>query len=203
MRDLPPPFRFDLRALLSGARKKVNSTVNGVSINLPFITFNVQPDDQERKVARELVIRLADRRVLNAWECCDGCIDSALISLQEIRSILVDKQVELAKDTDGALYLLIEAMADAIRQFLTFEQRLKQEPSEFPIILPSMPDRHRRFDHRDKYFAALEMLRAHLYRCLAQVSKIAQMEIPSISKHMRYDEVWQLEAYESPAASPD
>ena len=93
-------------------------------------------------------------------------------------------------------------MADAIRQFLTFEQRLKQEPSEFSIILLSMPERHRRFEHRDKYFAALEMLRAHLYRCLAQVSKIAEMEIPAISKHMRYDEVWQLEAYESPAALP-
>ena len=66
MRDLPPPFRFDLRALLSNARKKVNSTVNGVSINPPLITFNVQPDGLERKVARELVIRLTDRRVLNA-----------------------------------------------------------------------------------------------------------------------------------------
>jgi hypothetical protein len=129
MRDLPPPFRFDLRTLLTSARKKVNSTVNGVSINLPFITFNVQPDDLERKVAREIVIRMAERRVLNASECCDNCIDQALESLQKIRSLLVDKQVELANHTDSTLYLMIEAMGDAIRQFLTFEQRLKQEAS--------------------------------------------------------------------------
>ena len=75
MRDLPPPFRFDLRSLLSGVRRKVNSRVDGVCINLPFVTFNVKPDDLEQKIARELVIRLADRRVLNAFECCDDCID--------------------------------------------------------------------------------------------------------------------------------
>jgi hypothetical protein len=40
------------------------------------------------------------------------------------------------------------------------------------------------------------MLRAHLYRCLAQVSKVAGISIPKISEHMRYDEAWQLEAYE-------
>jgi len=40
------------------------------------------------------------------------------------------------------------------------------------------------------------MLRAHLYRCLTQVSKIADIKIPKITDAMRYDEAWQLEAYE-------
>ena len=65
------------------------------------------------------MIRMAERRVLNASECCDNCIDQALESLQKIRSLLVDKQVELADHTDGALYLLIEAIDEPIRQFLT------------------------------------------------------------------------------------
>lgn len=201
MRDLPPPFRFDLRSILSGARRKVNSRVDGVSINLPFVTFNVKPDDLEQKVAREIVIRMAERRVLNAFECCDNCIDQALESLQKIRSMLVDKQVELANHTDSALYLLIEAMGDAIRQFLTFEQRLKQEASRSPLFIPNVPDFRRPPDQREQYFAALEMLRGHLYRCLAQVSKIANIDIPKIVNHMRYDEAWQLEAYEMPALS--
>jgi hypothetical protein len=134
MRDLTPPFRFDLGSLISGARKRVNSRVDGVGINLPFVTFNVKPDDLEQKVAREIVIRMAERRVLNAFECCDNCIDQALESLQKIRSLLVDKQVELANHTDSALYVLTEAMGDAIRQFLTFEQRLKQEPARSPML---------------------------------------------------------------------
>jgi hypothetical protein len=50
---------------------------------------------------------------------------------------------------------------------------------------------------REKYFAALEMIRAHLHRCLSQVAKIGNIEIPNISKNMRYDEIWQLEAYEA------
>jgi hypothetical protein len=95
-----------------------------VSIVLPFIELAVKIDDAERKVAREVVVRLADRRVLNAWECCDNCIDLALKSLQEIRQIIVDKQVELSGRTDGALYLLLDSIRDGIRQFLIFEQKL-------------------------------------------------------------------------------
>jgi len=42
--------------------------------------------DRERTVARELVIRLKDRRVISAFECCDDCIDRALASLGEYES---------------------------------------------------------------------------------------------------------------------
>jgi hypothetical protein len=124
MRDLEPPFQFDLSALLQKARRTFQKRVEGVSISLPFVSFSVRPEDREKRVAREVVIRLADRRVLNASECCDGCIDQALASLQEIRTLLVDQQVELADLTDGALYLLLDLMREGIRQFLTFEQQI-------------------------------------------------------------------------------
>jgi hypothetical protein len=42
------------------------------------------------------------------------------------------------------------------------------------------------------------MLRAHIYRALLQVSKIAKTEIPGLSDHMRYDGNWLLDAYEQP-----
>ena len=105
-RDLKPPFKFDISSI-RGRLRKLPVSVEGVTITLPFVEVSVKPDDIERKVAREVVIRLADRRVLNAFECCDGCIDSALESLQEIRQIIVDKQVELSRRSDGVLYLTL------------------------------------------------------------------------------------------------
>jgi hypothetical protein len=137
------------------------------TIRLPGFMITVKIDDVERRVARELVIRLADRRILNAWECCDGCIDGALNSLQEIRRLLVDKQVELANRTDSALYLLIEFMAVGIRQFLTYEQGLH-----------ARTDVVRQVEVREGYFAGLEMLRAHLHRTMSQVAVISGSSIP-------------------------
>ena len=52
------------------------------------------------------------------------------------------------------------------------------------------------------YFAALEMLRAHLHRVLRQVAEIASVKIPKIADHMRYDAAWQIEAYIPPALPP-
>ena len=177
-RNLKPPFRFDVSEIVRRFRN-LPVSLEGITITLPFVEMTVKPDDTERKVAREIVIRLADRRVLNAFECCDGCIENALKSLQEIRAIVVDKQVELSSKTDGALYLLLDSIREAIRQFLTFEQRLSQ----------------RRHENRELYFAGLEMLRAHIHRCLLQISKIGDVEIPGIVPNMRYDEQWQIEAY--------
>jgi hypothetical protein len=177
----------------------MNDRVSGVSIKIPFMTFSVRPEATEKRVAKEIVIRLADRRVLNSFECCDDCINNALVSLQEIRSILVDKQVELSNLTKSPLYLLIELMLEGIRQFFTYEERLhKCSNMAFRV-----PENFRLIGNREKYFAALEMLRAHLHRCLLQVSTIAETEIPKIADHMRYDQAWQLEAYETPTMEPE
>jgi len=186
--EIKAPFRFDMKKVFE-AFQKLPATVDGVTINLPFVAINVKPDQIERRVAREVVIRLADRRVLNAWECCDDCIDLALKSLQDIRKCMTDKQVELSGHTSGSLYLLLDSIREGIRQFLTFEQRLAHDPTA----------KVRERDTREVYFAALEMLRAHIHRTLLQISKIADMEIPGISAHMRYGENWHLEAYEKPS----
>ena len=199
MRDLKPPFQFNFSKLIAATRRKLNNRVGGIEIALPFLNISVCPDDMEQQVAREIVIRMADRRVLNSFECCDNCIDNALASLQEIRDILVNKQVKLSKATDGPLYIVIEFMLGAIRQFLTFEQRLKDKPKQ-ELWMPASSSFHCPYDEREVYFAALEMLRAHLYRCLVQVAAIAQVKIPKIADNIRYDEAWQLEAYQTPPA---
>lgn len=191
------PFQFDMSELIQRGRAFLNNRVGDVTLNLPFVSFAVSPKDKERQIARELVIRLRDRRVLSAWECCDDCIDNALASLQEIRRTLVDKQVELAEMQEGPLNLTIEAMALGIRQFLTFEQRLRQMDE-----LPDAPrDFRRQPEARQEYFDALEMLRGHLSRCLGQVAAIAGMDTPGDGLIANYQGAWQLEAYK-PLALP-
>ena len=68
MRTGDIPFRFDIKDVLSRAKQRFNKHVGDVTLNLPFISIAVSPKDKERQVARELVIRLSDRRVLSAWE---------------------------------------------------------------------------------------------------------------------------------------
>lgn len=84
MQERKPPFRFDLSEVLRRLRS-ISGRVDGVSLSLPFFSITVKPDDLDVRVAREVVIRLADRRVLNAFECCDSCIEKALVSLEKIR----------------------------------------------------------------------------------------------------------------------
>ncbi|WAP69274.1 hypothetical protein [Jiella pelagia] len=165
-----------------------------MTIKLPFVDIDVDPQDKERRIAREVVIRLRDRRVLSAWECCDNCIDSALASLQEIRQTLVDKQVELSDLQDGPLYLLLDAMALGIRQFRTFEELLRRDENAPPH--PRFGDFHRPMDTRQAYFDGLEVLRGHLSRCLGQIAKIADMPVPDEGIIANYQGGWQLEAYE-------
>lgn len=189
------PLKFDLSDLLARARRAVGSRVGPVTINLPFLDIAVHPKSREKQVAREVVIRLQDRRVLSAGECCDSCVREAVSSLQEIRKTLVDKQVELSDLQDGSLYLLIELMLSSIRQFLTFEQRLRDMGEAVPNRMPQ----GERIRPGDDYYDALETLRGHLLRCLVQVSAIASIDPPKNQMVGRYQTPWQLDAYVDPA----
>ena len=196
MRTGDIPFKFDLTDLLARARRQVAGRIGDVTLNLPFVSIAVSPKDRERQVAREVVLRLRDRRVLSAWECCDGCIDNALTSLKEIRQLIVDKEVELADLQDGPLFLLLDAMAAGIRQFMTFEELLRREDDALPH--PRFEDFHRPADVRQSYFDGLEILRGHLSRCLGQIAVIAGMPVPSDGIIANYQGPWQLDAYKEP-----
>lgn len=187
------PFKFDMSDLLARARRQFNNRIGDVTLSLPFISFGVKPKDREKQAAREIVIRLKDRRVLSASECCDDCIDRAMASLKEIRAFLVDKQVELSDVQDGALFLLVDAMVSGIRQFMTYEELLNRSPDAPPH--PAFRDFHRPQDVRQGYFDGLELLRGHLSRCLGQVAVIAGMDAPQDGLLPNYQGPWQVEAY--------
>jgi len=189
-------FKFNFDKLFGKAVEKAKKHIEGVEINLPFVTFAIKPTDIEKKVARELLIRLPDKRVLNSKECCDNCIDHSLASLQEIRKTLVDAQVNLADFHDGGLYLLIELMAEGVRQFVTFEEKLRIDSSLKESA--QFKDMYRPLNIREQYFEVLEQLRFHIHSCLTQVATIADMETPKIESYLKSDEKWLLSLYHEP-----
>jgi hypothetical protein len=181
------PFKLDLSSVVKRMKGLPIAVDAKIKISIPFFELTVKPDDRENKVAREIIIRLADRRVLNSSECCDNCIDEALGSLKEIRKVLVEKQVELSDKSDSALYILIDSIREAIRQFQTFEQRLNGKHKV----------EGRRYAERESYFAARELLRGHIYRTLLQIAKVGDFDIRRSEPQMRYDEVWDVSVYKT------
>ena len=186
-------FSFD--ALLAKASRLAKKHGGEVTVNLPFLSFSVAPDDIERRAAREILIRLSDKRVLSSKECCDNCIDHSLASLQEIRSVLVEKQVELSALNDGSVFLLTEYVAEGIRQFLT-----AMEHHESAVVLPAGSSSRETFV-RESYFQALELLRFHIHSCLLQLSKIAEVEMPRVAAYLRSEAEWHQVAYTPPVIS--
>lgn len=193
---MSPGMQKNSRTLSDSGYWGISLTQVNCLQNIEFTTFIVKPSNIERKVARELLIRLPNKRVLDAKACCDNWIDYALSSLKEARKILVDKQVELAGYHDGGLYLLVELMAAGIRQFLTYEESLKSrdrngrpcENSEF----------HRTPETRKAYLEILDQLRYHIQSSLTQVSKIAAMETPKVRRYLKGQDAWIRSLYLKP-----
>ena len=175
MRKRESSLRFDVTDLVERAKHLPKPKIEGVSINIPFLSISVSVSNIEKKAAREVLICLRDKRVLVAWECCDDCIRNALTSIQEIRSILVDKQVELPNE-HSSMFLLFDLMLAGIRQFLTFTER--KDP----------------FLYREEYFGALEVLRGHLLRCIEQIAELAGAK-PTLSNRLNFDSEWSPERY--------
>lgn len=185
-------FQFDVSDVVARAMRSPPASNAATEFKLPFITVLADPSPLERRIANELVIRLGDRRVLNAWECCDNCIDDALRSLQEIRSILLERRIALAGEQSGILSHVIELMLTAVRQFLTFEQSLGSAGMATPSPAAEF---YRPHEDRQIYFDALEQLRGHLSRCMGQVAVVAGLNVPSDGFIAGCQGPWQMEAY--------
>lgn len=174
-------LKFDVSAIIEKAKKLPKPKVKSVSINLPFISVNVEASDTEKKIAREVLIRLRDKRVLVAGECCPDCTARSLISIQEIRKLLVDKQVELPND-DSALFIVFDLMLIGIRQFLTYTEYVEIERPSF-------------FINRDDLFGALEDLRGHLLRCVEQIALLADTS-SNLNGRMPFNSLWEETKYQ-------
>lgn len=196
MRSGVIPFKFDISESLGALRRTSDARQSSVELSLPFITVRAHPSPHETQLARELLLRLRDRRVLSSQECCDNCIDEALRSLQAIRSALVEAQVRLIDEEDRGLHGIIELMLVAIRQFLTFEQSIAtDEPRRI-----EKGDFYRPCEARQSYFDALELLRGHLSRCLGQLAVIAGLP-PFDGLVADYRGPWDMNAYQAPKSS--
>ncbi|MFT4956303.1 MAG: hypothetical protein ACI8U3_002708 [Brevundimonas sp.] len=198
MRSGAIPFQFDVSQFIARAKRMASNHVGDVTLNLPFVSVAVSPRDREKAAAREIVIRLRDRRVLSSHECCDNCIDASLASLQEIRAILVDQQVALSDFQDGPLFLMIDMIRQGIRQFVTYEERLRAAGDDPTPGLPS--DFRRDPQVRQDYFDALELLRAHVSHCLHEIRTIADMDEQVAA--LEYAGPWLLQSYVAPALAP-
>lgn len=109
---------------------------------------------------------------------------------------MVEAQVKLTDFHDGGLYLLIELMAEGVRQFITFEERLRVDPSLKDQA--QFSDFYRPRDIQREYFEVLEQLRFHMHSCLTQVATIADMETPKIDSYLKANEEWLLSLYHKP-----
>jgi hypothetical protein len=187
-------LQFDVSAILQRAKVLPKPKVKGVSINFPFISVELTASNDERKIAKEVLIRLRDKRVLVAWECCDSCVRNALASIQDIRALLVDKQVELGNQ-NSALFLVFDLMLTGIRQFLTFVEKL-ETTSWHPKSFENLEFSHVNafIMHREEYLGALETLRGHLLRCIEEIAKIGNTS-PQLSNRLNFNPKWEKELY--------
>jgi hypothetical protein len=60
--ELKPPIMFEISDIVRRLRNLPVEVEGKIEIKLPFVSISDKPDKTERKVAREVVIRLGDRR---------------------------------------------------------------------------------------------------------------------------------------------
>lgn len=171
-------FKFNISEFYMRAQKLPKPKVSDVNINLPFLRFKVRVSNNDKKIAKEVLIRLRDKRVLVAWECCDDCIKNALASIQEIRSLLVQKQVEIA-DEKSPLFQIFDLMLIGIRQFLTYSEELAKR------------NKHVK---KEELFGTLDILRGHLLRCIQEITKIGKVS-PQLTNRLEFNKIWSTEIY--------
>lgn len=185
-------FQFDVSDIVARVMRSPKASNTATAFTLPFVTVLADWSPLEHQIASELLIRLGDRRVLSSKECCDNCIDDALRSLQEMRSILLESRIELVGEQSGIMSHMIELMLTAVRQFLTFEQSLGSAGMDKPEPAGEF---YRPYEDRQIYFDALEQLRGHLSRCMGQIAVIAGRNVPSDGFIAGYQGPWQMDAY--------
>lgn len=168
--------------------KKVNNiendkyfSVDAVSISIPFgIKFNVTPTKNEVKTAKETILTLIDRRILNSKECCANCIKKSVESLKEIKSDLIQIKIGLVDCMNSSLYYFIDYIIISINSFTDFIERNHINEEEHKII----------------YFDGLEKIRKHIALCMIEISKIGKISIDrKIFAFQQQDNLWIKENY--------
>ncbi len=141
---------------------KFNKIVDSVSLSFPFgVSLNYKPKTSDIEIARDIVIKLIDRRVLNSKECCGNCINDSINSIKEIKSDLIGIKSKLLNNLDEPLYYLIDYIIAGINVFFDFMERYSNDIEA----------------NKEIYFSALETIRNHTTDCLHEISKIGNIKI--------------------------
>ena len=155
--------------------------VDSVSISFPFgICLNIKPSSSDKNIARETVIKLVDRRILNSKECCGSCIKDSVCSLKEIKSDTIKIKEKLIDNINSPLFYLIDYIVLGINSFLNFMERYSDNIEE----------------NKEIYFIALEIIRTHIANCLIEISKIGNYKINNeIYAFKNQNKVWENDIY--------
>jgi hypothetical protein len=168
---------IEVQDLLSRAQHWVDAAHSTGTVNAGFVSFALVVDDAERVAARPLVIRLRDKRVFNADDCCEGCVTNSISSLQEVRKALVDVQVGLADQRDGQLFWVLDWMLAVIRAFLTWEERVRATDDG----VREASEHYRSMDRTRHTIDQLDVVRAHLRVALNAIANVASLDVPVLA----------------------
>lgn len=169
-------LKFNVTEYYRKAKKLVNKAdIKGITIKFPGISINLAPTDSDKKISKEIILKLRHKRVISQSECCDNCIKNSLTSLFEIKDYLIDKQVEMS-DVESPLFILTDMALLGINRFLTFTEGFDD------------------FKDKEKYFEALNLLRGHLIKTFDEVAKIASLP-NDFGFRLKMIEGWDEETY--------
>jgi hypothetical protein len=139
-------------------------SITSLTLSFPFRAgITVSINSKEKDIAKEAIIMLVNRRILNASECCPSCSQQSIDSLKEIKSDLIQIEKKLINSVNGSLFYFIDSIISGVNQFLKYI-----EDNNFMETFPL---------NREIYFEGFNIIRNHIVQCLYQISKIADYEI--------------------------
>jgi hypothetical protein len=146
------------------SRNDKNYSLKSITLSFPFSAgVSVEVLASEKDAAKETVVALINRRILNTSECCASCSQQSINSLKEIKSDLVQLERKLTDSINGSLFYFIDSIVHGINQFLKYIEDYQ--------FLDTFDQ------NRDTYFQSFNIIRNHIVQCLYQISKIAELEL--------------------------
>ena len=151
-------------------------TLDSISFSFPLrISSSFRFEKSIIDIAKETIITLVDRRILNAKECCANCIYNAVNSLKEIKSDLINIKKQLKNNINSPLFYFVDYIIISINSFFDFIERNN-------LVDNKVDDKDH--DIKKVYFDALEIIRNHIAQCMNEIAKIAKIQIDN--KHYAF-----------------
>jgi len=139
-----------------------NIKMESIGLTFPFgISTTLKPQQRDSEIAKEVIVKLIDRRILNSKECCASCIKQSVDSLKKIKSDLIGIKVRLSNRINEPLFYYVDYIVISINAFNDFIERYENDIEQNKVY----------------YFDALEKIRNHIANCMYEISKIGHYVI--------------------------